>query len=272
MKGLAEAGYKEIVLTGIHISSYGIDFVRNDTADYMSARNLAYEENFFLKLVQAIHEVKGIERIRLGSLEPRIVSEVFASELSKMPKICPHFHLSLQSGCDETLKRMNRHYTSGEYYEKVELLRRYFSNPAITTDVIVGFPGETEEEFAVCEQFLEQIKLYEMHIFKYSKRQGTPAAVMPEQVTDTKKAERSNRLLAMEQRHSQEYRQSFLGKEVSILLEETKIMDGVSYMVGHTKEYVKVAVRTKEDLSNVLMQGIADEMLTDDILLVVPKE
>lgn len=272
VKGLAAAGYKEIVLTGIHISSYGIDFIRSDTADYMSAKKRAYEENFLLKLVQAIHEIEGIERIRLGSLEPRIVSELFAEELSKLPKICPHFHLSLQSGCDETLKRMNRHYTSGEYYEKVQILRTYFENPAITTDVIVGFPGESEEEFAACERFLETIKLYEMHIFKYSKRHGTPATVMPNQVPDSKKAERSNRLLEMEQRLSGEYRQSFLGKEVSVLLEEKKRIAGVSYMVGHTKEYVKVAVKTEKDLSNVILRGVVCELLADDILLVAPKE
>lgn len=272
VKGLAKAGYQEIVLTGIHISSYGIDFVRKDMEDYLSARSLAYSENFFLKLVQQIHGVDGITRIRLGSLEPRIITEEFAEGLSHLPKICPHFHLSLQSGCDATLQRMNRHYSAGEYYEKVQLLRQYFDNPAITTDVIVGFPGETEEEFAVCERFLDHIKLYEMHIFKYSRRKGTPAAVMPDQVDDGVKAKRSDRLLRMEQSQSLAYRQKLIGREVSVLLEEKKIINGVCYMTGHTREYVKAALQTDENLSNKEVGAVAVKMLTDDILLVAPKE
>lgn len=268
VKELAGKGYREIVLTGIHISSYGVDFARRDSKDYMSALALAYRESCLLKLVQSIHEIEGIERIRLGSLEPRIITEEFVKGLSVLPKLCPHFHLSLQSGCDETLKRMNRHYTSREYYEKVQLLRKYFHDPAITTDVIVGFPGETEEEFAVCEKFLEKIKLYEMHIFKYSKRRGTPAEVMPGQVDDTEKTRRSNRLFAMEQRISREYRESFLGRKVSVLFEESKVINGIRYMMGHTREYVKAALPTEEDMSNRILECTVLEMLTEDMMLV----
>ena len=210
IEGLARAGYREVVLTGIHISSYGVD--RGEPA--------------LLGLIQVIHRIDGIERIRLGSLEPRIVTEELAEELSKLPKLCPHFHLSLQSGCDETLKRMNRRYTTGEYYEKVELLRSKFEHPAITTDVIVGFPGETEEEFEITKAFLEKIKFYEMHVFKYSKRKGTRAAVMEHQVPDDIKTKRSGILISMEQKDSREYRDCYIGKEVEVLFEEEKIING----------------------------------------------
>lgn len=206
VRGLAEKGYKETVLTGIHISSYGVD--KGKPA--------------LLELLKGIHGIDGIERIRLGSLEPRIVTEEFARELGKLPKLCPHFHLSLQSGCDATLKRMNRHYTTGEYYEKVRILRRVFGDPAITADIIVGFPGETEEEFQETKAFLEKIKFYEMHVFKYSKRKGTPAAVMENQVPEETKASRSNLLLTMEKMQSKEFRETFLGREEEILFEEGK--------------------------------------------------
>ena len=165
---LAEHGYKEIVLTGIHLSSYGIDL----------------EDTDLLKLILEVHEVKGIERIRLGSLEPRIITEKFAKTIAELPKLCPHFHLSLQSGCSETLRRMNRRYTAEEYYEKCELLRKYFEYPALTTDVIVGFPGETEEEFEASRAFVDKVDFYETHIFKYSKREGTKAAVMENQIPE----------------------------------------------------------------------------------------
>lgn len=250
IEGLARVGYKEVVLTGIHISSYGVD----------------KGEPALLSLIQAIHGVEGIERIRLGSLEPRIVTEEFAETISKLPKICPHFHLSLQSGCDETLKRMNRRYTTGEYYEKVELLRSKFEHPAITTDVIVGFPGETEEEFEATKAFLEKIRFYEMHVFKYSKRKGTRAAVMEHQVPDEIKAKRSGELLAMEQRDSKEYRDYYIGKEVEVLFEEEKVLDGKPYQVGHTKEYVKVAKVAEEQLDNQVWKGTLTGYLTDDVL------
>lgn len=251
IKGLAAGGYKEIVLTGIHISSYGTD--RKEAA--------------LLSLITRIHELEGIERIRLGSLEPRIITEEFAKTISRLPKICPHFHLSLQSGCDATLKRMNRRYTSGEYYEKAELLRRVYTHPAITTDVIVGFPGETEEEFAVTRNFLQQVNFYEMHIFKYSKRQGTPAAGMENQVPDGIKTERSNLLLALNRQASKAYRAFCIGKEAEVLFEEQWEREGKIYQTGHTREYIKVAKQTEENCSNKLVRGRLTGFLNDDILL-----
>ena len=251
IKGLVERGYKEVVLTGIHISSYGTDFGQAGLLD----------------LIQSIHNIDGICRIRLGSLEPRIVTEEFATELSKLPKVCPHFHLSLQSGAKETLKRMNRHYTPGEYLKGVEELRRAFDNPAITTDVIVGFPGETEEEFEETRLFLEKIKLYEMHIFKYSIRTGTIAAKMPNQVKDTVKSVRSDILLDMEAKFSREYREMYVGREVSVLFEEEKEILGQKYQIGHTCQYVKVAYQTDKDLSNQIVSGKVTRLLTNDVLL-----
>lgn len=251
IKGLAGNGYKEAVLTGIHISSYGAD--RGESA--------------LLSLIESIHETEGIERIRLGSLEPRIVTEEFAKTLAGMPKICPHFHLSLQSGCDTTLKRMNRRYTTGEYYEKVELLREVFRHPAITTDVIVGFPGETGEEFGMTRKFLEKVKFYEMHIFKYSKRQGTPAAAMEHQVPDEIKTERSNLLLAAGKEASKAYRARYIGKETEVLFEEECMINGALYQTGHTKEYIKAAKISEKSLSNKLVEGKISGFLRDDILL-----
>lgn len=252
VRGLAEKGYKETVLTGIHISSYGMD--KGKPA--------------LLELLKGIHGIDGIERIRLGSLEPRIVTEEFARELGKLPKLCPHFHLSLQSGCDATLKRMNRHYTTGEYYEKVRILRRVFGDPAITADIIVGFPGETEEEFQETKAFLEKIKFYEMHVFKYSKRKGTPAAVMENQVPEETKASRSNLLLTMEKMQSKEFRETFLGREEEILFEEGKVIGGDFYQIGHTKQYVKVAKKSEKSLSNTIIAGKITKFLLDDIMLV----
>lgn len=252
VRGLAEKGYKETVLTGIHISSYGVD--KGKPA--------------LLELIKGIHGIDGIERIRLGSLEPRIVTEEFARELGKLPKLCPHFHLSLQSGCDATLKRMNRHYTTGEYYEKVRILRRVFGDPAITADIIVGFPGETEEEFQETKAFLEKIKFYEMHVFKYSKRKGTPAAVMENQVPEETKASRSNLLLTMEKMQSKEFRETFLGREEEILFEEGKEIGGDFYQIGHTKQYVKVAKKSEKSLSNTIIAGKITKFLLDDIMLV----
>ena len=224
---LAANGFKEVVLTGIHLSSYGVDFE---------------EATGLLELIQAVNAVKGIERIRLGSLEPKIVTEHFASELSKLDKICPHFHLSLQSGCDATLKRMNRKYTTKEYERGCELLRKYFVHPAITTDVIVGFPGETEEEFEQTKAYLEHIHFYEMHIFKYSKRKGTRAAVMPDQIDEQIKAARSEKLIALGHDMSKEFRKFYIGKNEEALFEEKAVIGDKEYFVGYTKEYVKVCL------------------------------
>ena len=233
---LAKNGYKEVVLTGIHLSSYGVDLDGED----------------LLSLILAVHEVEGIERIRLGSLEPRIITDEFARTIASLPKMCAHFHLSLQSGCDETLKRMNRRYTSEEYYEKCQLLRKYFDHPALTTDVIVGFPGETEEEFAKSKAFVDKIDFYETHIFKYSKRQGTKAAVMENQIPEQIKTIRSNELLELDAAKREKYEERLVGSEVEVLFEEQINKDGESFWVGHTKEYVKVALQTEENLQNQL--------------------
>lgn len=249
---LAANGFKEVVLTGIHLSSYGVDFE---------------EATGLLELIQAVNAVKGIERIRLGSLEPKIVTEHFASELSKLDKICPHFHLSLQSGCDATLKRMNRKYTTKEYERGCELLRKYFVHPAITTDVIVGFPGETEEEFEQTKAYLEHIHFYEMHIFKYSKRKGTRAAVMPDQIDEQVKAARSEMLIALGHDMSKEFRKFYIGKNEEVLFEEKAVIGDKEYFVGYTKEYVKVAKKTDENLENQIVSGRISGMLTDEILL-----
>ena len=211
--------------------------------------------------------MEGIRRIRLGSLEPRIITDDFAKVLASMPKFCPHFHLSLQSGCDETLKRMNRHYTTEEYAAGCDILRRYFDNPAITTDVIVGFPGETEEEFEATKAFLERIGFYEMHIFKYSRRAGTRADRMPEQVPEQIKNVRSEALLLLEKQMSKAYRESFLGKKKTVLLEEKTEIGGRAYMIGHTMEYVKAVVPYADDLKNKMTEGVLKEALNDEVLL-----
>jgi threonylcarbamoyladenosine tRNA methylthiotransferase MtaB len=248
IRGLAKMGYQEVALAGIHLSSYGVDC-----------------EESLLHLIQEIHKIDGIRRIRLGSLEPQIVTEEFARELSSLEKICPHFHLSLQSGCDATLKRMNRKYTAAQYEEGCRLLRKYFEHPAITTDVIVGFPGETEEEFETTKAFLEKIHFYEMHIFKYSKRQGTRAAVMENQVPEEIKTKRSAELIALSERMSNEFRSYYLGREEEVLFEEPAEINGKTMYVGYTKEYVKVATESDESLENVMRRGRINHALTDEI-------
>lgn len=252
IRTLAKSGYREVVLTGIHLSSYGVD-----------------NGESLLHLIEAVHELEGIERIRLGSLEPRIVTDAFAKRLSELPKICPHFHLSLQSGCDTVLSRMNRRYDTAEYEVGCALLRRYFEHPAITTDVIVGFPGETDEEFETTERYLERIHFYEMHIFQYSRREGTKAAAMPDQVPEAVKKERSEKLLALGHRMSEEFRRYYLGRQVTALLEEEFLYDGKRYYTGYTKEYVKVAVETEKDLSNTFVTGTLKTQLTEDILSLI---
>ncbi len=259
VRGLAKNGYQEVVLTGIHLSSYGMT-TGND-----------FSQSRLLMLIQAVQEIQGIERIRLGSLEPRIITEEFAEGLSGCSKICPHFHLSLQSGCDAVLKRMNRKYSAEEYYEKVCILRRYFSHPAITTDVIVGFPAETEEEFEETKKFLKKVGFYEMHIFKYSKRKGTPAAVMEGQVPETVKTLRSNALLELEKKMSGRYREGFLHKEIEVLFEEEKEINGRKCQIGHTKEYIRAAFETKENLSGQILAGELTGFLEPDILLFKPQ-
>lgn len=250
---LADNGYHEVVLTGIHLSSYG-----------------AGESFGLLELIRMVHGIPGIERIRLGSLEPRIITAEFVEELSSLTKVCPHFHLSLQSGCDDTLQRMNRKYTTAEYAHSCGLLRRAYVHPAITTDVIVGFPGETEEEFACTEQFLQQIHFYEMHVFQYSKRHGTRAERMPDQIPEPVKKERSARLLALEVAQSKEYRDYYVGKRQTVLFEEAVEIDGARYMVGFTPEYVRVAKKltpteTEADYANHLMSGVVGQVIDREI-------
>ena len=239
VRALAENGYREVVLTGIHLSSYGIDFDG---------------ERHLLELIRAVHEVEGIRRISLGSLEPGIITEEFAEALAALPKMCPHFHLSLQSGCDATLKRMNRRYTSGEYYEKCRILRKYFDRPALTTDVIVGFPGETEEEFRQSMEFVDKVDFYETHIFKYSRREGTKAAVMENQVSEQVKAQRSALMISLGEKKRRAYEESFVGSEVKVLVEEPDVIDGRKVQTGHTKEYIKVALESGEDLRNQIVK------------------
>ena len=246
VRTLAGNGYQEVVLTGIHLSSYGIDFDGN--------RHL-------LSLIQAVHQIEGIRRIRLGSLEPGIITDEFARALSELPKMCPHFHLSLQSGCDDTLKRMNRRYTSEEYYEKCCILRRYFDNPALTTDVIVGFPGETEEEFQKSRDFVDKVNFYETHIFKYSRREGTRAAAMENQVSEQEKARRSAVLIELGEKKRKAYEQSFLGKEVEVLVEEEAVIEGRPMQTGHTKEYIRIAFEGDKSLKNTIVKVRVDNDL-----------
>lgn len=236
VESLAANGYREVVLTGIHLSSYGVD-----TGDNL------------LSLIQAVHQVDGIERIRLGSLEPRIVTEEFVETLAGLSKFCPHFHLSLQSGCNETLKRMNRRYTAEEYLEKCELLRKYFAHPALTTDVIVGFPGETEAEFEASKALIDRVDFYETHIFKYSRREGTKAAAMDNQVPEPVKTERSKILLELNERKRRAYEEALLGTKQEVLIEESIRRDGEVYQIGHTKEYVKIGYKSEDDLTNQIV-------------------
>ena len=251
IKGLVDKGYREVVLTGIHLSSYGLDL----------------DGITLLDLMVKIDKIQGLERLRLGSLEPRIVTEEFTRTLAGLRTVCPHFHLSLQSGCDATLKRMNRRYTTEEYEKGCQILRKYFDRPAITTDVIVGFPQETEEEFARTVEFLKRIHFYEMHVFKYSRRAGTRAADMPGQLTENQKGQRSDVLLKLDQEMSLEYRKSFLGEEKEVLMEEKIVIDGTKYLVGHTREYVKAAIPWEEGKKGAMITGTMASMLNDEVFL-----
>lgn len=253
VKNIVKKGYKEIVLTGIHLTSYGIDLDEK-------------KESKLLALIVKLSTIEGLERIRLGSLEPRIITEEFAKTLSNNKKFCPHFHLSLQSGANETLKRMNRKYSAEEYYEKCELLRKYFDKPAITTDVIVGFPGETEEEFKESEQFLEKVAFAQMHIFKYSKRKGTRAFSMSNQVKEEIKANRSNILINLNEKMMEAYHNSFIGKNERILIEETVEIDGEQYQIGHNERYIKLAVKAENAMINQIITVKVLKNLTKEIM------
>lgn len=257
IEGLVKKGCKEVVLTGIHISSYGVD----------------KGESAIIDLVEKINDIEGLERVRLSSLEPRIITRENAKRLGALKKLCPHFHLSLQSGSDSVLKRMNRHYTSADFKAGVEYLREAFENPAITTDIIAGFPGETEEEFEECRKFVEDINFYEIHVFKYSPRKGTVAAGMKEQLTDRQKSERSDVLLKLTKEQSKSYREGFLGKELSVLWEDTEEINKITYVIGHTDKYVRVAVPESEAnaygaISGEISKVIPRIFLNTDTLLI----
>ena len=273
VKSLSASGYKEIVLTGIHLSSYGVDFLDesyNKRMEKLTQTEESDEEfvtkNELLCLIENIANIEGIERVRIGSLEPRIIQESFIKSLSKIDKLCPHFHLSLQSGCDKTLKSMNRKYTADEFYEGVKLIRKYFASPAITTDIIVGFPGETKKDFEESKTFVEKVKFYETHIFPYSIREGTKAANMP-QVDGNEKVRRANILNEINLKNQKEFRTLRIGKEDELLCEEIFIKDGIEYFTGYTKEYVKVAVLNSDLKTNDIVSGRIVDFLTDDILL-----
>ena len=257
INAISTSGCKEVVLTGIHLSSYGLDKV----------------EDFpkLIDIIEKINEVEGIERIRLGSLEPMIVTQDFVKRLVKCKKVCPHFHLSLQSGCDTVLKRMNRRYTALEFSRCVDILRKYFNNPAITTDVIVGFPGETKEEFEITKEFLKNIRFFEMHVFKYSRRKGTVADKMDGQIPKNIKSARSDELLELDKELSYEYRKQYIGKTVEILLEEEIIIDNKPYFVGFTDTYVKVMVENKDNkfLSNEIISVKIKDIIGKDMVNLV---
>ncbi len=257
VKNLAAEGCKEIVLTGIHVSSYGVD----------------RGEPELLQLLQKLNEIDGIERIRLSSLEPRVITEEMAKGMAALGKVCPHFHLSLQSGCDNTLKRMNRHYTAAEYMDGVKELRKAYENPAITTDIIVGFPGETESDFEESRKFAEDINFYEMHVFKYSPRKGTVAAKMEDQLTDKEKTARSSVLLNMTKQQSKDFRSLFIGKKETILWEDVEKIGNESYLIGLTTRYVRVAIKEQDAERLNLSSGDTSEhtikeFLSDDTLLI----
>lgn len=253
IKEIAGRGYKEIVLTGIHISSYGKDF----ETDKEPSENL-YE------LMKSINEIEGIERIRIGSFEPMILTEEFVGKMASITKLCPHFHISLQSGSDTVLKRMNRHYNAKQYFEKTELLRKYFPGCAITTDVIVGFPGETKEEFQETKEFLKKVHFFETHIFPYSRRKGTIADRMPGQLTAEEKKVRVKELLELDEKESCEFRKSKCNSESNIIVEELKVISGGEYYIGHTPEYVMVGIK-KEELNEEFIGQEVKVLLTDPI-------
>lgn len=262
---LAKDGIQEVVLTGIHLSSYGVDLTE--------CKNfLELEGRMLLKLIQNVAKVDGIERIRLGSLEPRIITKNFLEELSQIPEVCPHFHLSLQSGCDQTLRRMNRHYSADEYEEGVKMIRAYFKHPAITTDIIVGFPQETEEEFEATCAFARRIAFAQIHVFKYSRRQGTMADAMTGQVDETIKNQRSEKLIGIEKELEKEYQKYFIGRKEEVLLEEVQLIEGREYVVGYNERYVRIAVSCTEmpdakERCNTIATVKIERHLTDEILL-----
>ena len=250
IKKIAKEEIKEVVITGIHVASYGKDFDNENTSKKIR----------LIDLLEAINKIDGIDRIRLSSLEPTIVDEEFATRLSKLDKICDHFHLSLQSGCDEILKRMNRKYTTQIYRDAVATLRKYYPEASFTTDVIVGFPGETDEEFAKTYEFLKEIDFYRLHVFKYSPRRGTVAEKMPNQIDGNKKEERSNKLIELSNSTENKHNQSYIGKTVKVLFEEFE--DG--FFKGHTTNYMMVKVAGEEEQSDKFVNKILDVKIKEN--------
>ena len=265
IKRLADAGYKEIVLTGIHLSSYGLD-LHDKRTSYNLVANEDYTNFDLIDVIKKVSDIDGIKRIRLGSLEPRVITRQFLESISAIDKVCPHFHLSLQSGCDETLKRMNRRYTANEYAAGVKLIREYYEHPAITTDIIVGFPGETEEEFQKTISFVESIDFYETHIFKYSRRHGTVADTMPGQLTEKVKAQRSDELEKINKIHMKRFMSAVVGKKEEILTEEQTKIDNRTYTLGHTKNYIMMAVEGAYE-KNLIIEGTVTGFLQNNIML-----
>ena len=278
VNNLAQKGYQEIVLTGIHISSYGTDRNNqssenetmksvNEELDSVELNAHPPEERPLAKLIIEIGKIEGVKRIRLGSLEPRIITGEFLKEISSVKQFCPHFHLSLQSGSDSVLKRMNRKYLAEEYDQRVQMIKEYFELPSFTTDVIVGFPGETEQEFQETMQFVKRIGFSHIHVFKYSKRAGTKAADMPGQIAEEIKSSRSDKLITISNLMAEEYRQQFVGRIEEILFEESIEIEGRKYQVGHNKHYLRLAVPSDEELSNQLLKVEVVGFLSSDILL-----
>lgn len=254
--GLAQKGFKEIVLTGIHLSSYGVDMKKEDPTCTTG----------LLTLIQEVSKIEGIERIRLGSLEPGIITREFLEGIKNVPEMCPHFHLSLQSGSTSVLKRMNRKYTAEEYKAGCDLIREYFEHPAITTDVIVGFPGETKEEFEETKAFIKEIGFYEVHLFKYSRRKGTVADKMPDQIPEDVKTKRSHELAEIVASLKKEFMEYYLEKEVTILTEETEKIKDTEYMTGYTKEYVKCGIKGEQIRDNAFLTGNVQGFVSEDVM------
>lgn len=272
VRTIADTGYSEVVLTGIHLSSYGLDFEENKTNYNSVAAGGEYTNTALLQVIEAVAAIPSVKRIRLGSLEPRVITDSFMSALRKVDQFCPHFHLSLQSGSDSVLKRMNRHYSAAEFAEKADLIRAYFPMGAMTTDVIVGFPQESEEEFDETVAFLEKVNFYETHIFKYSRRKGTVADRMDGQLTEKVKSERSAVLIAAGEKRAQAFRRNFVGRPVEVLIEEEEKLGDTVYLVGHTREYVKVALPLGKYGSGDIVSVVPTGLRTDGILEFLPEK
>ena len=267
IEGLCKNNYKEFVLTGIHLSSYGMENYNIEMSNENPVGYSEYENAKLIDAIEAVAKIKGVKRIRLGSLEPRIITEDFLKRLVATGKICPHFHLSLQSGSDSVLKRMNRRYSTDEFLEKTKLIREYFIHAGITTDVIAGFPGETNEEFTETREYMNKVDFYEAHIFKYSRRRGTLADKMDNQLTDKEKSVRSEILIKDANERSRKFREYYIGKRAEVLFEEIIIIGGEDYLTGYTREYVKVALKSgDEKLINEIRDVRIEGFINDEVM------